>query len=193
MSGLQRKTLAPREPGCDGKWHINRRFHFIAGVTLPRGRKKNQACRTRANHCWPHRARDCGALTVSGCSRPGLHFAQSIRGHAFRGRRTAYPARYPDRLQATRCVVRARRTVHWLAPSRQWAPAKSVGGVARPGKHRSGGGARRGHHSPRRLRHRPWPRRRPPWRKPGRLRHTRRHCPRAGIAHWRLHFRPRSN
>ena len=70
------------------------------------------------------------------------------------GESSAHPLGHPDREWPAGSPVHPRRALHRAASARQHPSHRHPGEAARPRQHGAGGGARRGHHTRRRLRHR---------------------------------------
>ena len=96
-------------------------------------------------------------LGIPARRRPALPVARPCRWHAGRRRSAAHQAGDADRVGAGRCLVRARRTEHRAASTRQPPADRHVDPAARSRQHAHRGRARRRHHPDRRLgrRHRP--------------------------------------
>ena len=108
------------------------RFHRILRAPRP--------ARSEAGDRREDRARDRESAAVPGECRTGLSVARSLHGHALGWRGAAHPSCEPDRIGTDRRHVRPGRTVHRLAPARQFAAAANA---EAPARHRQFGHRRR--------------------------------------------------
>ncbi len=165
---LRRRTVAPGEPGGNGRRPVDLRGQPALGRagarllqrTQPRSDPRDDR---RAGHPRDHRA-----AAVPGRRRRGLPDPRPGGGHALGRRGAAHPAGDPDRIRPDGRALHPRRAVDRPAPAGQPQAHRHPRATPRPGQHGAGGRARRGHDAGRRPpdRHGPggrrarWPRRR---------------------------------